>query len=177
MIGIIMLTGCGNDMEMENRDYVMAVGIDKDKNYNLTMSVAKLSEGSDKEERAENIVEGIGSTIANAIADANNKTKGSIYLGHNKVIILSDDFKDYDELIEYTNKNIEISRDIVIVKAENPAEAIKAKNNDDTASEYIYTYFENKNKVDLDSLMDYYNNKTSIELPRAVIENDKIIVE
>lgn len=177
LISMLMLTGCVNSMELEKRDYVMAVGIDKNTKYDIAMSVAKLTEGSNKENQEEYIVEGSGNTIAEALNDANNKTKGNIYLGHNKVIILSDKFNSYDELIDYVNSNIELSRDIVIVKAANIREAVAGKNNDDSASEYIYSFYENKDKIDLDKLMDIYNNNENIDFPEVSIKNNKIIVE
>lgn len=177
LISMLMLTGCGNSMELENRDFVMAVGIDRNEKYDITMSVAKLTDGSNKENQEEYIVEGSGTTIGEALNDANNKTKGNIYLGHNKVIILSDNFDNYDDLIAYANSNIDMSRDTIIVKSANVKEAVDKKNNDDSASEYIYSYYENKEKIDLDKLIDMYNSNKNIDFPEVYVENDKIIVK
>lgn len=171
---ILTLTGCKNVKELENRDYVMAIGINKDKVYNITMAVANIS---DAENIAEDITEGKGNTLNEALANVNSKTKGSIYLGHNKAIILADNFNDYNEITEYASNNIELSRDSVIVKAKNPAEVIKSKNGKDSASKYIYTYFENKDKIDLDKLMDCYNNNSPVNLPKAEIVEGNLIIK
>ena len=98
-------------------------------------------------------------------------------MGHNRVIIISGDFNDYKELIDYFSNNVEMSRDTIIVKSNNPSKIISAKNNEDSASRYIYNYFENKKKVDMDRLMDYYNKGEEIILPEAVIENENVIIK
>lgn len=174
---VILLTGCGNSKELENRDYVMAIGIDEKNGYDVSVAVAKLSYGSDNKKQEETIYKGSGKTINEAISVINNKTKGNLYLGHNKVMVLSENYKDYDSLINYVSDNIEISRDTVIMKAENPEEILKSKNNDDNASDYIYDYYNDINKVDLDKFMDYYNKKESINLPVAGIEDKNIIIK
>lgn len=172
----ILLTGCTNGSELENRDYVMAIGISEDNDYNIDMSVAKLSAGDENGSDTEVIYKGKGSTIDKAIADINNQTKGNLYLGHSKVMIIATDFGDYKNLIDYFSRNIEVSRDMIIVKANNPEKIIEGKNNEDTASKYIYDFFENKNKFDLDKLMDYYNKGEDINLPIVNIENENIII-
>ena len=92
-------------------------------------------------------------------------------------MILSEDYTDYDSLINYVSDNIEISRDTVIMKAKNPEEILKSQNNEDNASNYIYDYYNDINKVDLDKFMDYYNKKDDINLPVAVIEDKNIIIK
>lgn len=174
---MLLLTGCGNSKELENRDYVMAIGIDEKNGYDVSVAVAKLSYGSNNEKHEETIYKGNGKTINEAISVINNKTKGNLYLGHNKVMVLSENYKDYDSLINYVSDNIEISRDTVIMKAENPEEILKSKNNDDNASDYIYDYYNNINKVDLDKFMDYYNKGENINLPVAIIEDKNIIIK
>ncbi|MEI3162394.1 MAG: hypothetical protein V8S74_03145 [Lachnospirales bacterium] len=170
---ILSLTGCKNVRELENRDYVMAIGIDNKNGYDLTMAIADLT---DEDNQKENITSGKGKSLKETIENINVKTKGNMYLGHNKAIIISDDFNNYDELINYASKNIELSRDSVIVKAKNPSEIIASKNNNDSASNYIYSYFDRTDKVDLDKLMDYYNNNSNIVIPTVSIENNKLII-
>ncbi len=179
LMAIIMLTltGCGKSRELENRDYVMAIAIDDKNGYNVSTAVAKLTGGDDSSPNEEIVFSGKGDTIDDAVTDINNRTKGQLYMGHNRVIILSSDFNDYEGLIDYFSSNVEMSRDTVIVKANNPEKIINGKNNEDSASKYIYSYFENKNKVDMNRLMDYYNKGEEIILPEAVIENENIIIK
>lgn len=172
----LLLTGCQSKNELENRDYVMAIGIDKDNGYDVTAAVAKLAGSKDSPNTEENIYTGKGNSISDAMADINNKTKGELFLGHNKVFVLSNDFDNYEELINYFSKNIDISRDTIIVSANEPKKILEGKNNDDSASEYIYSYFEDKNKFDLDRLMDYYSRNKQIELPDVKIENENIVI-
>lgn len=176
-LAVLLLTGCQSNKELENRDYVMAIGIDNEKGYDVTAAVAKFTGGEDSSNSDENIYTGKGNSINEAMADINNQTKGQLYLGHNKIFVISNNFNNYEDLIDYFSKNIEISRDTVIVSANNPKEILESKNNDDSASEYIYSYFEDKNKFDLDRLMDYYSRNKQIELPEVKIENKNIVIE
>lgn len=176
-IALLTLTGCGKSRELEKRDYVMAIAIDDREGYNVSTAVAKLSGSGEKNTGEEIVYSGKGNTIDEAVTDINNRTKGQIYMGHNRVIILSGDFNNYKDLIDYFSRNVEMSRDTLIVKANNPQKIIGSKNNEDSASRYIYSYFENKKKVDMDGLMDYYNKGEKIILPEAVIENENVIIK
>lgn len=177
VIVMLALAGCGKSRELEKRDYVMAIAIDDEEGYNVSTAVAKLTGGSDSDPNEEIVFSGNGDTIDDAITNINNKTKGQLYMGHNRVIILSGNFKDYEGLVGYFSSNVEMSRDTIIVKANNPSKIISAKNNEDSASRYIYNYFENKKKVDMDRLMDYYNKEEEIILPEAVIENNNVVIK
>ena len=177
MIVMLALTGCVKSRELEKRDYVMAIAIDDKEGYNVSTAVAKLTGGSDSNPNEEIVFSGKGDTIDDAVSDINNRTKGQLYMGHNRVIIISGDFNDYKGLIDYFSNNVEMSRDTIIVKSNNPSKIISAKNNEDSASRYIYNYFENKKKVDMDRLMDYYNKGEEIILPEAVIENENVIIK
>ena len=172
---LLLLTGCANSRELENRDFVMAAGIEEDNGYKLTLAVAKPSAESDSSEEKEDIFEGRGKTVAEALENINNKTKGNIYMGHNRVIVLSDSIKNYGDIVDYFRSNIDISRDTIMVKADKPSEIIRAKNNDENFSGYIYDYFKYKNKID--KFMDYYNNSTYTELPAVSFAEDKITVD
>lgn len=175
ILPLFMLTGCNNIKELENRDYVMALALEKNNDYNVTMAVSELSKENESIEFA---VKGHGKTIEEAIENANGKTKGSLYLGHSKVMILPENFTSYSELISFLRENIELSRGVVAVSTEKPSHAIMSKNNGDYASEYIYTFFEDRrDKVDLNSIMDMYYEGNGIKLPKAVVENEKIIVK
>ncbi len=170
---MLLLTGCGKSRELENRDFVMAIAIDRGDEISVSTAVAKLTDEEEKNEEV--IFEGKGSTIEEAVADINNSTKGNLYMGHSRVIVLSNDFDDYKSLIDFFGKNIEMSRDIVIVRANNPSKIIAAKNNDEPASEYIFDYYKNKKGLDMDSLMNYYNKGYKIVVPGVTIENENIV--
>lgn len=174
---ILLLTGCSNSRELENRDFVMAAGIEQDNGYKLTLAVARPSAENDSSKEKEEVFEGRGSTIAEAVENINSRTKGSIYMGHNRVIVLSDSIKSYKDIVDYFRSNIEISRDTIMVKAEKPSEVIRAKNNDENFSGYIFNYFKYKNKIDLNRFMDYYNNSIYTELPAISSQDDKITVD
>lgn len=173
IFALLFLTGCGKTRELENRDYVMAIGIDDENGYSISASVSK----PDKENSgAETMFTGNGESIEKAVENINGKTKGNIYMGLNRVMVVSEGFRGYGELINYFSNNVELSRDIVIVKAKDPYEILEAKNDDDSASKYIYNYFQDKKKVDMDRLMDYYNKGEEIVIPYVKKENERIVI-
>lgn len=174
---VLTFSGCDNVKELENRDYVMGIGIEKNESsYNVITAISKLSK--DKEKNSEEIfLNSQGGSINEAIENINNDTKGDLYLGHNKILILDSKFDDYSSLVDYSNNNNEIGRDTIIVKAENPIEAIKKGNNEDTTSKYVYSYFKGKESVDLGQLIDKFYNQKEIKIPEIKIENNSVIIK
>lgn len=177
LFAVVLMSGC-SVKEMENRDYVMAIAIEKAEQYNMTLSVASLDTmDKDSNGTKEYIVTGTGDTIQKALENANSRTKGEIYLGHCRTIALPDNFESYGELLDYVKGNIDLSRDVVVVKSQYPSKVIQLKNNETMASDYIYSYFEGKESVDINDIMDKYSNGNSIELPIVIEENNQIYIK
>lgn len=173
---IAALGGWGKGRELENRDYVTAVAVEYDNEYVINTSVAKIA-GKQEDKGNEMIFRGQGETIEDAVDDINNKTKGQLYMGLNKVIIIDKNIEDYSVIANYISSNVEIGRDTAVVGANEPCTILKGENNGDRASEYIYSYFEDKKGVDIDRFMDYYNRGEKIMLPEAVIEEGNVVIK
>ncbi len=170
-----MLTGCNGGKDLEGRDFVMAVGVEEEQNnFILYTSVAKLSSKGEDTGTEEILYEGRGYDIASAFEDMNSKTAGEIYMGHTKALVLDSGFTRYGELMDYIKDNVEMGRDVVVVKSDNVKEIMSAKPNDMTISSYIYKFFEDKDKTDIDDLIDSYNYGSAPDIPKAQIKNESI---
>lgn len=175
IICVFMLTGCSGGKDLENRDFVMAVGIEEEQeHFAVYTSVAKLSSKGEDTGSEEILYEGRGDDISSALDDLNTKTAGEIYMGHTKALVLDSDFTQYKELIDYIKGNVEMGRDIVVVRSDNVKGVMEAKPDDMTVSAYIYKYFEDKEKVDVDDLIDSFNYNTSINIPMASVKEEKL---
>ena len=145
---ILLLTGCSEGKDLENRDFVMAVGLEEDqKGFTVYTSVAKLSNKGEDTGSEEILYEGRGGDIASALADLNTRTAGEIYMGHTKALVLDSGFSKYGQLIDCIKGNVEMGRDIVVVKSDDVKSVMESKPDDMTVSAYIYKYFEDKEKI------------------------------
>ena len=95
-LAVCFLSGCWDDKEMEDRSYIITMGIDKsteDGRYLLTLAPAQLSSMSSGEESSNNEApeKGIvvkGDTIASAVRQADTYSSRQVYLGQLKIKIL-----------------------------------------------------------------------------------------
>ncbi len=173
---ILLLTGCGGGRDLENRDFVMAVAVEEENNdFVVYTSVSKLSSKGEDTGTEEILYEGRGSNIDSAFKDMDLKTAGDLYLGHTKALIIDNDFTSYESLINYIRDNVEIGRDVVVVRGKNVSDILASRADDMTSSAYIYKYYKDKPKVDIDTLIDSYNSGKSINIPEAVADNEKIL--
>lgn len=178
LVCVLMLTGCSGGRDLENRDFVMAVGAEEEQNtVTVYTSIAKLSSKGEDTGSEEILYEGRGNDISSALKDLNTKTAGEIYMGHTKALVLDSDFTQYDRLIDYIKGNVEMGRDIVVVKSDDVKSILEAKPDSMTVSAYIYKYFEDKEKVDVDSLIDSFNYNTSLNIPKARVQEEKILFD
>ncbi len=172
-----LLTGCSGGKDLENRDFVMAVAVEeKNNDFVVYTSVSKLSNKGEDTGTEEILYDGRGKDMTSAFADMNTKTAGDLYLGHTKALIIDNGFTKYDLLINYIKNNVEIGRDVVVVKGDNVSKILEAKPDEMTSASYIYKYFEDKEKkVDIDALIDSFNSAESINIPVTAISGEKLL--
>lgn len=174
---VLLLTGCSGK-DLENRDFVMALAVEEqDNDLVLYTSVSKLSSKGEDTGTEEILYDGRGKDFASAFADMNSKTAGDLYLGHTKALIIDNNFTKIDQLVDYAKNNVELGRNVVVVRGDNVSEILGAKSDEMTSASYIYKYFEDKDKVDIDSLIDSSNYNRSINIPKAVLSREKILFE
>lgn len=163
-----LLCGC-NAQELEDRAFVMLLGIEKADDYTVTLNIAQpKSDSTDPfiiySKKAD--------TIYDALDEINKDTSGELYLGHTQAILVNSNMQK--ELNNLLNKNINIGRDIPVIKCDDIKKVMTLKNDKINIVDYISQYFENYDykKISLDA----YINSDITNLPiLSVIDNNYLL--
>ncbi len=132
---VCFLSGCWDDREMEDRSYIITMGIDKgenDKRYLITLAPAQLSamsssseEGGDSESSDKGIVVE-GDTIASAVRQADSYSSIQVYLGQLKTVVLGKELlqeKQYlQSVLDELERNQDISGKIILLGTDDKAQ-------------------------------------------------------
>lgn len=175
LLFILLLTGC-KSREMEDRDFVMVIAVDKNERCNLYADIAELNNNSDSLEIKNNIVSAEGNTINNALNKINKETSGELYLGHVQTILVTNE-NCKSEIKNLVRNNNEIGRDIPVVKCSEIQTVLDNENDNIKLHEYISKYFDNNKhkKINIESYLNENENNTT--LPVITVKNDKYYIE
>ena len=88
-LATIFLSGCYDKVELEDRDFVMSLGIDLNENSENKISLSAITTNDYKQEEC-NILTSFGKTFDEALENLDNISNKKIYLGHTKLIVLSE---------------------------------------------------------------------------------------
>lgn len=122
---LLMLLLCGCEIkELENRDFVLQLLIDKKSEYSCQVGVAEFSSQEGDSLVRMNFFNGSGQTIANALEEINSNSSGQLYFGHTQLCIISvDALKNEEtlkELIDLSERNQELNRRILLTATDTP---------------------------------------------------------
>lgn len=132
-LAVCLLSGCWDDKEMEDRSYIITMGIDKstdDNRYLITLAPAQLSSINSGEENSSSEApeKGIvvkGDTIATAIRQADTYSSRQVYLGQLKTVVLGKELlqeKEYlQSILDELERNQDISGKIILLGTEGTA--------------------------------------------------------
>lgn len=167
----LLLAGCWDKIELENRGFVIAIGIDKAEGgepFAVSMAIAN-AEAIHKESaegQKETIEKSQGETLASAMRNVDSQMSRKIYYGHTKVVVAGKDFLDdpdmLREAVDALERNNEINQKIVIVAADGKASDILGEelNGKPLVGVYISDFYkQNKknavsaSKLDLEGLL------------------------
>jgi len=154
---IVMLVGCWDRVEIENRAFVVAMGIDKgeNENYTVTLSIPIIEEGDEEDEDGEksaHIKSASGQTITEALKRLDSKNDKQLSYGQTKLIILGTDLLEDRELFERAIKalgnKLEAPRRIHVLAAKNPEEILSVNPpGESLPGLYVANIYRNKNKI------------------------------
>jgi spore germination protein len=124
-VPLLTFTGCYDNMEIENRAFVVAIGLDKaddhDKNgYRYTVSVSGTLGGRDEEDDGseKHIKKASAKTLTEAMHKLDKEINNRFYYGQAKIIVLGEGLLEDAELVRNTlsvfMQNPEIDRQIKI---------------------------------------------------------------
>ena len=106
-LAVCLLCGCWDNREMEDRSYIITMGIDKnqkDGRYVLTLAPAQLSATGSQEENTqqtkEKAIAVTGDTLASAIRQADTYSSRQVYLGQLKTVVLGKEILKDEKLLK-----------------------------------------------------------------------------
>ena len=119
-LAVCFLSGCWDNKEMEDRSYIITMGIDKstdDNRYVITLAPAQLSsmnsgEESSSSEAPEKGIIVKGDTIATAIRQADTYSSRQVYLGQLKTVVLGKELLQEKEYLQSVLDELERNQDI-----------------------------------------------------------------
>lgn len=133
LIITFMLTGCYDNIELDDLAIVSGVGIDyKDNNYYLTYEILSDTKTDDNSALLSYTVSGSGKSISEAFINTNYKVSKKAYFAHLKVLILSEEIINgkFDKITDYILRDTNLRSDFKVLVGNNtPPEEI-LKNND-----------------------------------------------
>jgi len=175
----LILTGCWDRVEIENRAFVVAIGIDKeDDTYALSLSVPLLKKEGDEEDEC-HIKTATGKTITEALKQLDAKTDKTLYYGQAKLLVLGGDLLNSPEMTDRTiqamKNNREIDLRINVLAAESAKGILEAKPPGETLPGlFVADIYRNKHKLggasfalDLERLASSYKDGAIIPMIKA----------
>ncbi len=164
LLVLLLLTGCYDRVELENRQLVLAMGIDREgEDYKLTVLMPSLNADSNKqkEDAKELTKSGTGRTLAEAIDHIEAYTSRSLYLGQVKLCILSKEvLSSLNTLTQELEDNKDLSRKIIILETDNKASELLGvkQEGEPSIGLYVPSFYKNNEvttsfQLDLEGLL------------------------
>lgn len=168
---ISMLTGCWDKVEIEDRAFAMAIGIDstnKSKNYLVTFQFPNVKQatsgtggGGGGGGKPNFSISEIGDTVFSASRHISTRLNKRLFLGHTKAIILGKDVvsdkNKFLEILDTLDRSYELSRKLHILVTSGKAQDILLKNYkfDPDVGVYIDNIFKQYNRTSIFPNIDY----------------------
>lgn len=144
------LTGCYDNIELNDLAIISGVGIDyKDNQYYLTYEILSDIKTEDNSAMLSYTVNGQGKSISEAFINTNYKVSKKAYFAHLNVLILSEEIINghLDKITDYILRENSTRSDFKVLVANNTSPEKILKNNDDNhpvASEVIVNLINNE---------------------------------
>ena len=133
LIIIFLLTGCYDNIELDDLSIVGGIGIDYiDDNYYLTYEILNNNKSDDTQNLLSYTISGTGKSLSEAFIDANYKTGKKPHFAHLKVLLVSESLinNHFEDITDYLFRNKEIRDDfqVVVTKNVTPKEILSRAN-------------------------------------------------
>ena len=163
----LVLTGCWDSVEINERHVVLEVAIDKndtskqsnaeaqDKQYEITYTIPDIAKLSGEDSLSENVKTAIitkSSTIATSVDEVERKTQNTVTFSHTKALVLGEELLKDRELFKATIdgliRNMQIGRGTTILAVKGKAgELTQAKNpQNPIIGLYVMKFFNNSER-------------------------------
>ncbi|NNG65653.1 Ger(x)C family spore germination protein [Caldanaerobacter subterraneus] len=195
---IFVLTGCWDKIEIEDRAFVMAIGIDlsnSNKKYVVTFqfpNVAELAKGSGGggsggSEKPSFAVSEVADTIFSASRHISTRLDKALYLGHTQAIIFGKEVVEnktrFQEVLDSLDRSYELSRKVYLLVTPGKAQDILLKKYDlePNTGAYIRDIFKHYNLTSIFPSVDYNKITKSLHetngnaiIPRIVAGKNEV---
>jgi spore germination protein KC len=116
----LFLTGCYDNIELDDLSIIGGIGIDYiDNNYYVTYEIYNDNKSQNTQDLLSYTISGKGENISKAIIDANYKTSKTPYYAHMKILILSENIINthLEDIVDYFFRSTEIRDEFQVVIA------------------------------------------------------------
>lgn len=167
----LILTGCWDKVEIEDRAFVMAIGIDTSnqaKNYVVTFQFPNVKQvssaaggGGGGGGQPNFSISEIGDTVFSASRHVSTRLDKRLFLGHTKAVILGKDVVSnrdkFLEVLDTLDRSYELSRKLRLLVTDGKAQDILLKNYkfDPDIGAYIDDIFKQYNRTSIFPNIDY----------------------
>lgn len=199
LLTLIILSGCWDKTEIEDRAFVMAIGIDSTtslKKYIVTFQFPNVSQiakgtsgGGGGGGKASFSVSEVADTIFSASRHISTRLNKTLYLGHTQVVILGKDIvsnKDkFQEVLDSLDRSYELSRKLYLLVTPGRAQDILLKDYklEPNTGAYIQDIFKHFSRTSIFPNVDYNKVMKSLHetngnaiIPKIVAGKDEIKV-
>lgn len=191
---MLFLSGCWDKAEMEDREYVMTMGIDASHNterLSMSTSMAVLessAQNGEKEEGGKNYKEISGETMPSIMETADMYGSKQIYFGQTKSIIFGQELLSNRQLFKETLDTLERNQDInmkviILASVGNSNEIVKAIGKSDNKGMYIHDFYKNTaktvaftEKMDFEQLLIDLSQNGNCIIPAIYIDGENIAI-
>ncbi|MCL2404830.1 MAG: Ger(x)C family spore germination protein [Defluviitaleaceae bacterium] len=187
------LTGCYDKVEIEDRAFVVAIGIDKASNenerYTVTLSLPAALDGGEgeSEDEPQHLKKASGQTITEAIKQINADTNTQLYFGQAKLLVLGDALLEESDLVRGAlgamDSHPQIARQMHILASCTKAADILAANPPGEAlpGQYVTAIYKDKRKIggtsfllNLEMLTTQIKYTNSVLIPSMQVKEDEL---
>ena len=175
---LFLLTGCYDNIELDNLSIITGVGIDYlDDEFKLTYEILSDTKTEENTALLSHSVSGSGKTISEAFTNTNYSVSKKAYFSHLKLLVLSEEIinNHLEDIVDYLIRDTQIRNEFKVVVAHKTTPEKILKNNDKfnpVVTEYILDLLDNEK----------YNNSMAIDinfqeiLAKLVSQNTDLIL-
>lgn len=192
LISMSIFTGCYDKIELENRGFVIAIGVDKfekDDRFKVNISIPNMDVlgGKGGSEKSEFVKSSSNKTLYAALKKIDTSSSQKLNYGQAKVVILGEDLlKDselFKETIDSLERNTELNRRIIVLATEGKAEDIlKSELEGETlVGSFIANFYKNKSnkfgvafRKDLQSIISQLAITKDAIIPKVTKKEDTL---
>lgn len=185
LLNLILLTSCYDNVEIEDRAFVISVGIDKvDDFFNITVSVPDANPDANPEGKEDIKFTQAGKTILECVNKIDSNISQKLYFGQTKLIVfgkaLLEDEALYRETIDLLERNTFVNKKTMVLATDKTAQDVLNAQieGDKILGFYTTKYFKNYNNkghnIFKETVEGVIKNSDNLVLPKITIQDEKI---